>query len=267
MRRQAKTIFSITMVIITTIVFHYVGFLDPIERAAQHLITPGSKIVYEWGVELGGEIETFTSVTQLEDAYVQLKKMYTAALVEKGKSEMLEQENRSLREQLNFFKTHDIEHIGAEVIGKNIDPIGSSIIIDQGSRSGVSIGNPVIVEDGVFVGKIARTEEDFSIVRLISDTQSKIASTLLNYDKSIGLVEGGYGISVRMSFIPQNEEIQIGDIVMTSGLEEGVPYGLLIGTIESVEKELYQPFQRAIVQSPINLEKIRVVSVLVDKNI
>jgi len=70
-----------------------------------------------------------------------------------------------------------------------------------------------------------------------------------------------------MSLIPQNEEVAVGDIVITSGLEREVPYGLLIGEVSVVEKELYQPFQKAIISPYFTLQKIQKVLVITDFNI
>jgi rod shape-determining protein MreC len=65
-----------------------------------------------------------------------------------------------------------------------------------------------------------------------------------------------------MTFIPQNETITPGDVIVTSGLEPLIPRGLTIGTIEAVEKEAYQPFQKAVLTPLASLNKLRVVSVL-----
>ena len=150
------------------------------------------------------------------------------------------------------------------MIGKSIDPLRNSIVIDRGGKAGVKLGQPVIVDNGILAGKIIKVENNTSIAQLVNDQQSKVAVTIMNVDTSIGLVEGGYGLSIQMDFIPQNESVLVGDTVITSGLEEGIPHGLIIGTVDSVEKEAYQPFQKATISPIINLEKIREVSVIID---
>lgn len=262
MQKYTRTTFSIILVIIMTILFHYLGWLVTIETSIMKIIQPGSSALYSWSIESDGEIESFKSVSELEDAYGKLKNDYVNQLVDRARLMVLEEENISLREQLSFFSNRSFDYTGATVVGKNVDPIGSTIIIDKGMEDNVRDGNAVILDEGIFLGKIAESQEGNSVVRLINDSQSRIAATVLNSDKSIGIVEGGFGLSVRMSFIPQHEEINIGDIIVTSGLEDLLPYGLLIGTVESVEKEAYEPFQRAIIVPPKSLEKIRIVSVL-----
>ena len=168
---------------------------------------------------------------------------------------------------MSFIQESNYNSIGAIVIGKSIEPSRNSIIINRGKVDGIKIGYPVISDSGVLVGKIIRVEEKISIVELINDQQSKVAATVMNNERSIGIVEGGYGLSIQMNFIPQNEFIPTGETIVTSGLEKNIPYGLLIGTVEAVEKEAYQPFQRAIISPIINLERIKIVSVLINTEI
>ena len=84
----------------------------------------------------------------------------------------------------------------------------------------------------------------------------------MSRDRSIGIVEGGYEISIQMNFIPQNEELNVGDAIVTSGLEETIPRGLLIGRVEAVKKEAYEPFQQAVITPAAPLHALTVVTVL-----
>jgi len=265
MGRKLKTFLSITIVIIFFVVLHYIGWLRPIENFFRNLINPASQIIYTISVKIGEENQEFTSLDNLKTAYVQSQENLLDNRVDIVKLQFLEEENVVLREQLNFLQKSPFETVGAEVIGKNIDPLGNTIILNRGSQDGIIINNPVVVSNGVLVGKVVRVEKNVAVVRLINDNQSKVAATVMNEDKSLGLVEGGYGISVRMNFIPQNELIQVEDTIVTSGLEEGIPKGLLIGTVEAVEKEAYHPFQKAVLKPLTNLDKINLVSVIISQ--
>jgi len=179
---------------------------------------------------------------------------------------MLKEENRLLRSSLNFFVSTTYNKVGAEVIGKNIDPTGSTVIINRGEVAGIKVGNAAVAENGVFVGKVARVEKNEAVVRLVNDNQSRVAATVNNAEKSIGIVEGGYGISIRLNFIPQNETVSVGDTVFTSGLEDSIPRGLPIGRIEVVEKEAYQPFQKAVMTPFVALDKIFTLNIITEIN-
>lgn len=253
---------SIAILIFLVIGLHYFGCLNWLENFLRSIVSPLSKKVYSLEISINGQGEKFNSVDDLERAYQSAMEALLSERSENVKQQLLEQENVELRAQLKFVQAKKINSIGAEVIGKNIDPVGNTLIINRGKESGVILGDPVIVGDGIIIGKIARVEENLSIIRLINDNQSKIAATVMNKDKNLGIIEGGYGISVQMNYIPQNETINVGEIVVTSGLEADILRGLLIGTIEAVEKEAYQPFQKAMVKPFVNLDKIRLVSVI-----
>jgi len=262
MPSKSRTFISIAILVFLIIGIHYLGWLSGIENFFRRVVAPASGALYNFGVNINGTEEKFSSVDDLKKAYQEAMDAVLNNQVEQTKLKLVEQENDELRMQLNFQKKMQIKSVGSEVIGKNIDPLGNTLIINRGLDDGIKIDDPVVVRDGIVVGKIVKTEQKMSIVRLINDNQSKIAATVMNSDKSMGLVEGGYGISVQMTYIPQNETVNIGDLIVTSGLEEKVPRGLLIGKVEMVEKEAYQPFQNAVVTPSANLEKIRLVSVL-----
>jgi rod shape-determining protein MreC len=143
-----------------------------------------------------------------------------------------------------------------------LDPLGTTIIIDRGSADGLTNGHPVIVGNGLLIGKLVRVDEHTSVVRLLSDYQSRVAATVVNREKSLGLVEGGYGLTVKLDLIPQNEVIRPGDVIITSGLEAYIPRGLVIGTVEVVEKKTQEPFQQAIIKTAADLHSITLVSIL-----
>lgn len=262
--KKLKTLFLISAITIFTIILHYIGWLAPIENFFRNILNPGSQAFYSLSVQINDEAEEFTDIDKLKQAYIKIRSELAETKVDNVNYKLLEVENYSLRELLNFYEKNQIyKHVGADVIGKNVDPISNTIILNRGTRDGVAIGNPVITNNGILIGKISKAEESSSIVRLINDNQSRIAATIMNGEKSLGIIEGGYDISVRMNFIPQNETISIGDTVITSGLESEIPYGLIIGTLESIEKEAYQPFQKAIVSPLVDLESLQVVSIIV----
>jgi rod shape-determining protein MreC len=262
MQKRFKTFFNITIVILVTVFLHYFGWLSPIENFFRTLVSPFSKAMYTASTNLTTDEINKLSLEDLRNTYQKLLTEKLDLEVKAVQADTCTFELTELKKQLKFVQSSNYQTIGAEVIGKNIDSLNNNIIIDCGSLNGCQIGNPVIVDQGVLIGKIARTEEKISIVRLINDNQSKVAATVNNKDGSLGLVEGGYGISISLNYIPQNESLSVGDMVITSGLEVDMPRGLLLGAVEAIEKEAYQPFQSAILKPSVNLDKILLVSVI-----
>lgn len=249
---------------ILIIFFHYFGWLNFIERPIKALIIPISTRITHWRVSSQDFFNSyFSNKDELVESYNKCLVKNQDSEVADVKSKDLEQENNELRKQLGFFHRRNFTHVTANVVGLNTDNIEKMIIINAGEQDGLKNDQPVIVGDGVIVGTIAKVEKDISMVRLINDNQSKVAATLLNKDGSLGVVEGGYGLSIKMNFIPRNEVVLVGDKVITSGLEENVPRGLLIGEVSVAENEAYQPFQQAVLTPAVDLSKLFIVSVLI----
>jgi len=255
MNIKNKSLISIPLLSATIILFHYIGWLTPIESFIYRIFNPISSAVFN----IKKNSYYYDDIT----AYQKLKNDYQKEKIDEAELNYLREENIDLQQRLNFLTTNNYHSCGAEVIGKNIDPLGSTILINRGLADGVKIGNSAIVGPGVLVGVVSEAQANSAVVRLINDNKSKIAATINNQNKSIGLIEGDFAITVRMNFIPQNEEIKPNDSVITSGLNKGIPRGLLIGSVEAVEKEAYQPFQRAIITPAANLDKIYTVSILI----
>lgn len=182
-----------------------------------------------------------------------------------AKNKILEKDNADLRLELNFKNKNKFNLLGAEVIAKNIQAIDQVVILNRGTKDGVRIDQPIVYGDGILVGKIIKTEDNISFARLLNDNQSKIAATITNTDHSLGVVEGGYGLSIKMNFIPRNENVAIGDQIITSGIEKTIPSGLVIGKVAAIENESYQPFQQAVITPIVEYQKINLVNIIIDQ--
>ncbi|PIT88799.1 MAG: rod shape-determining protein MreC [Candidatus Magasanikbacteria bacterium CG10_big_fil_rev_8_21_14_0_10_36_32] len=259
---EKKTYFYLGTIFVVLIFFNYLGWLNPIKSGIRAIFVPIFVKSAQFSVGLKDGYAFFKDKETFFDTYRECEADRQDKQLIEAQIKTLENENSELRQLLNFKDQSDILVLGAQVIGKNVEGAEKTIIIDKGSEAGTKIDQPVIVGNGILIGKIIKAEKDISIVRLINDSQLKIAATVLNHDHSLGVVEGGYGLSVKMNFIPRNEVVVIGDQIITSGLEMNIPRGLLIGNITAVENESYQPFQEAILTPSTDLSKPYIVSVL-----
>lgn len=239
------------------------GWLDIVKNPIRAVFMPFFAKANNISISVGDNYEFFKSRENFFSAYRECRSTLENQTVEDSRVKLLEEENASLREILKFQERIKFSAVTARVIGQNIEKIDQTILIDRGTEDGIKIGQPVIVGDGMLIGKIVKTEKGMSIVRLINDNQSKVAATVLNMEKSLGIVEGGYGLSVKMNFIPRNETLRIGDQIVTSGLEDLIPRGLLIGSITAIENETYRPFQAALLAPGTDLSKLSLIAVLI----
>jgi len=244
------------------IALHYIGWLVPVEKFVRSSTIPLIGQAHTFSVQVGDNYQFFKDRESFLKAYGECSKNTEELGSAQANIKMLTQENDELKKQLNFIKKQKTPSVLAEVVGKELLSTDQTIIINRGSEDGILPDQPAIVGEGILIGKVIKVEKDISIIRLINDNQSRIGATILSNDHSIGVVEGGYGISLKMTLIPRDEIVLVGDQVVSSGLEMNIPRGLLIGTIAVVENEAYKPFQQAILSPSTDLSKLTIVSVL-----
>lgn len=244
-----------------------IGWLDVIKNPIRSIFMPFFAKANNISISVGENYEFFKSRENFFSAYRDCRSSLENRAIDDSRVKVLEDDNSSLREILKFRERIKYSLVVARVIGQNIEKIDQTILIDRGAEEGIKTGQPVVVGNGMLIGKIVRAEKGMSIVRLINDNQSKIAATVLNAEKSLGVVEGGYGLSVKMNFIPRNETLRIGDQIITSGLEDLIPRGLLIGSVTAIENETYRPFQAALLAPGTDLSKLSIIAVLTSSQV
>jgi len=259
---STKRLVLITLVVLGIIILHYTNILRPVEHGIIRVTSPVVRFVSNAGRRVANVGVYFQQKKELSQKIEMLKKQLIAHQIDTVQRTILEEENKELRKQLIFARESGITTTAAFVVGKTIDNTANTIIIDKGSDDNISKGKPVITKDGIIIGKIAKVAPKTAIVRLINDPQSKVAATVLNQDKSIGIIESRFGTGLKLTTVLQTETLNPEDLIITSGLEEFMPRGLLIGTVLSVKKEDYAPFQEAIIEPATDLSRLTIVGVI-----
>ena len=257
-----KTYFYVGIVLFFLIFFHFLGWLSSVEIFLRAITIPPLTYLNRSVIHLEERLFIFQNRSHLAEDYAACRNELQTQQVLTAQLKTITNENDELKKQLSFKIKQKNQLIIAEVVGKEINNNQQIIIINRGGSDGIQVDQPVIAGEGSMIGRVIKAEKDIALVLLINDSQSKVATTILNQDHSLGVVEGGYGISLRMTFIPRNETILVGDQIITSGLETAIPRGLLIGSVAAVENEAYKPFQQAILTPSVDLSKLTIVGVL-----
>lgn len=260
--RYISFFMSVVGVVFLLFFLHYLNVLRPVESLVMWIFEPVQRVVYQASSGISSFYTDNKTKDQLAREVERLTNDLQASLQDKSYIAVLEEENAFLRNQLTVSERMKRKVLIGYVITRNTDENINTITIDQGFKDGVLVGAPVLVSDGIMVGKVMRTNEYSSVVLLVNDHTSQVAASIQNIDKTIGIVQGEYGLGVKMELIPQTEEINEGDIVITSGVEEYIPRGLVLGTIDTVIKSEESLFQEAVIRLPVDLTKIHMVSVL-----
>ena len=149
-------------------------------------------------------------------------------------------ENARLRLLLDFKEAQEMATLPARVIAEDASSWFRTVMIDKGSDHGVTEGLPVVVAEGV-VGRVVRSSPRFSRVLLITDASSAVTS-LLQDNRARGVCRG-QGDQMVFDFVLRQEEVNIGDRVVTSGMGGVFPKGLVVGSVESVDRMDFGLFQ------------------------
>jgi rod shape-determining protein MreC len=154
--------------------------------------------------------------------------------------------------------------ISVSVIARDDTPYVQAITIDRGSNDGVKQNSIVVTHKGL-VGHVERVNPTSSKVRLINDLNSSVSVRLQTESRTTGVLRGqSQGNMMVIAFIPQTDVVQPGDVVLTSGLGEMYPEGLLVGKVDRVERKDADPFPAAVVDAAVQMEKIERLYVLAD---
>jgi len=170
-------------------------------------------------------------------------------------------ENRRLKELLHLKQESSFKVIAARVIGRSADNWSSVIIIDKGSYNGIKRGSVAITYLGL-VGRVIETTASTSRLMLINDTNFAVSS-IVQRSRQEGLVSGALGNSLIMKYLPQDCDIKVLDVVITSGLTDAYPKGLLIGTVIDIGEEFSGLRRYAIIKPAVNLSNIEEVLIIV----
>ncbi len=176
----------------------------------------------------------------------------------------LEQENESLRKQLSFATRTSRHPLLAHTIGMSTDPFHSLFIIDKGSRDGIAIHAPVIAGDGILVGTIFSVKNYTSAILPLTDPRSKVLAHIIQHDIPInGIAQGQFNVGLLLTLVPITAQLGKDDLVITSGLQDSIPAGLAIGTVQNINKRPEDLFQSASIDQGIHLDETAIVSVLI----
>lgn len=162
-----------------------------------------------------------------------------------------------------FVQDKKLKAVTAPIIAFSPDPGIQSIVIGQGRTSGLRTGQAVVANDGVMIGVVRTVHERTATVLLLQDGHAAVAGRVQNEPQSLGLVKGERGLSVVMDYLPRNDAVTAGQIVVTAGSDPMIPPDLLIGPIRSVATRPGDIFQHAVISITLPYERLTYASVII----
>lgn len=204
------------------------------------------------------------------DHYVALQEVWVENQLLKQEIQRLQGEQNQLREdailatefqKLSMYQaTAPMTTMPARIIGRNVSNWYQAIVIDKGANDSIHAEMGVVTNAGV-VGRIVRVNQTTSIVLLLSDPNVAITG-MIQTSRDQGIIQGTPQGNIRMKYLPPLSPVQVGDVVVTSGLTDDFPRGLYIGHIQQVTKAATDLFQSGEVTPIVDFSKLEGVLVI-----
>ncbi|MGA1693379.1 MAG: rod shape-determining protein MreC [Burkholderiaceae bacterium] len=196
--------------------------LYPLEQAA---ILPRDLAVWGW--------ETLQGIEALRTQVDALEQTQSEQAAASLLWSQLQAENQNLRALLNLKQANATQGVVAQFVSARRDPLAQQVVLNQGTDAGVQVGSPVISAAGV-IGQVSRVYPLSAEVRLLSDDQLRVPVVLPR--TSIRALTQGLGSQdgFEVQYVNLAAEIQIGDDVLSSGLDGLYPAGLPVGKVTAI---------------------------------
>ncbi len=239
--------------VIAVAVLVLAGLFRPIGEVVRWVTLPVVRVISGWS----GHLDDAT-----EPRILELESRLASLSVDYVKLKSLEEENRTLRAQAHFLDRSGYDSVGARVIGRDVSGKRALLTIDRGSEDSLEIGQAVITDQGIFIGKITQIFDRVATVELVTDPRSRVAAALTAGGRLAGVIEGrGNGAAV-LTYIPSSESVIADQLIVTAGTEDKVQGNLPIGVVNTVDGKPTDPFMNATIEPLVSLDRVVFVSVL-----
>lgn len=258
LNKKAVKFIVISAVCLLLVFWNPKEFFNPIRKFFLSAAYPLQKTFYLTSRTLSASVEFLGSISELKNENEKLIKENNSMLAEISKLKEAWRENELLREQLDIIPKSAFNLEAGLVIGQSPQWSGSWLIMDKGLSDGIEVGMPAIVSNGILVGKVSETWSNGSKIALLSDSESAV--NVMDIETGAkGILRGEYGLGIVMDMVSQNELLNVGDSISTSGLGGDIPSGLLVGKIKEIKISDDKLFQQAIIASPVKYSKLDIV--------
>lgn len=176
----------------------------------------------------------------------------------------VEAENKRLRALLQFQEKIPEKQVTAQVIARDATTEFRSIRINKGLSDGIVRGMAVVTHEGI-IGRVLRSTEKFADVITILDNLSSV-DAIVQRTRAKGIIEGATDDTCILRYAMRTDDIEPGDVIISSGLDAIYPKGLMLGTVSSVNKKSFGVTQDIEVKPSVDFTKLEEVLVILRRD-
>lgn len=228
-----------TSAMVADLRFH---LLEPARAAVAALLWPLQQAVMLPVIGAGEAGSYFSELARLKQENAALRARELTLANRLLREEHLAQENRRLRALLEMRERLDVPAQAAEILYATRDPFSRRVVIDRGAQQGVEAGQPVIDALGV-IGQVTRVFALTSEVTLLTDRNQAIPVQIQRNGLRAVLAGVGRGL-LELQFLPANADVEVDDLLVTSGLDGIYLPGLPVARVTSIDRNNAFSFAR-----------------------
>jgi rod shape-determining protein MreC len=254
---------ALVMVSLALIVLSRGGALRPLQTVTFAPLQPVQRQITTLTTNFALRSQERRELEEIRERNNELERTLAAYQVEIVRLREIERDYNRLSELLDYSLRYEEQgFLTADVISRDTSGFLRYIIINQGARDGVRVGQPVISEGGL-VGRVEDVTATAAWVRLVVDQRSAVNARLQD-TRAEGTVVGQLTGGMRMQFVSQEAELAEGELVLTSGLGGNFPPSIVVGQVASVRAQEAELFQEAEIRPTVDFGTLELVSVIVE---
>ncbi len=212
-----------------------------LENIAGVLTSPfrsAATAVSDWAAD---KRQYYEDIEALKEENAALKKENAALRAEQREAQQANDENALLREVLKLQeKRRDFQFVSAFVLAHSEHSWTSSLTLSCGTDSDIAVGDCVVSAEGYLVGVVSKVGRNWATVLTVVDTDTELGARVFRTGE-IAIAEGDFALmgegKLKLSYLSGEDEVLVGDQIVTSGLGGYYPSGLVIGSVESVQTD------------------------------
>jgi rod shape-determining protein MreC len=252
----------IILAVITSLVFfNYWGFLSWPKNLAYWITAPFLRFFQAVDHVMTETVSFIMTVKDLSRENSDLSSENQRLWRENSQLKEAASENATLRQRLSLSPLADYRLVMADVIGYN-QGVGQYFLINKGSQDGLKTGQAAVDANNFLVGRLSEVSANFAKIILITDGQS-ILNVISQDTRVRAIIKGRYGLGLAMEMIPVNVVVNSGETILTSGINDSTPSGLIVGRIGKITKKENDLFQQADIIPAVNFSRLEKVFVLI----
>lgn len=181
----------------------------------------------------------FTTRSALEKENLVLKSRQTELSLLANQAAFLSIENQNLRNLLDLQKKVSFKTIPVEILFNPPNPISQRVVINRGQNHGLSLGSPIANDAGI-LGQVVRLYDNSAEVSLLEDWNFAVPVLVARNGLRAAVVGSGRGQLLQLRYLPVASDLEVGDILLTSGVDGIYPPGFAVAVITKIERNAEQ---------------------------